>query len=124
MEFSGPEGAEVLAISPELFRKRLQHAREAVVGFLKAHCGLVSDAAPCRCHRRVPSEALAEAGGSRPLQFALRATSFLEARALVRTVDEARWALEVHRTSLPRASSIDFAQRLLDAIDHPPSKAS
>jgi hypothetical protein len=38
-------------------------------------------------------------------------------RALVRKVDEARWALEVHRTSLRRASSIDFAQRLLDAIE-------
>jgi RNA polymerase sigma factor (sigma-70 family) len=117
MEFSGPEAAEVLAISPELFRKRLQHAREAVVGFLRAHCGLVSDAAPCRCHRRVPSESLAEDDGARPLQFARRATSFQEARALVRQVDEARWAIEVHRTSLPRASSIDFAQRLLDAID-------
>jgi RNA polymerase sigma factor (sigma-70 family) len=118
MECSGPEAAEVLAISPELFRKRLQHAREAVLGFLRSHCGLVSDAAPCRCHRRVRSESLAEADEARPLQFARRATSFQEARALVRTVDEARWALQVHRTSLPRTSSIDFAQRLLDAIDH------
>jgi RNA polymerase sigma factor (sigma-70 family) len=124
MEFSGPEGAEVLAISPELFRKRLQHGREAVLGFLRAHCGLVSDAAPCRCHRRVPSESLAEADGARPLQFARRATSFQEARALVRQVDEARWALEVHRTSLPRASSIDFAQQLLDAIDHSQGSSS
>jgi len=116
MELSGPEAAGVLAISPELFRKRLQHAREAVIGFLRSHCGLVSDAAPCRCHLRVPAGSLAEADGA-PLQFARRATSFQEARALVREVDEARWALEVHRTSLPRASSIDFAQRLLDAID-------
>jgi RNA polymerase sigma factor (sigma-70 family) len=124
MEFSGPEAAEALAISPVLFRKRLQHAREAVLGFLRAHCGLVSDDAPCRCHLRVPSESLVEADGARPLQFARRATSFQEARALVRQVDEARWALEVHRTSLPRASSIDFAERLLDAIDHPRSSPS
>jgi RNA polymerase sigma factor (sigma-70 family) len=117
MEFSGHEAAEVLAISPELFRKRLQHAREAVLGFLRSHCGLVSDAAPCRCHRRVPPASLEGADEARPLQFARRATSFLEARALVRTVDEARWALEVHRTSLPRGTSVDFAQRLLDAID-------
>jgi len=48
-----------------------------------------------------------------------RATSFQEARALVRQVDEARWAMEVHRTSQPRSSTIDFAQRLLDAIDPP-----
>jgi hypothetical protein len=119
MELSGPEAADVLAISPALFRKRLQHAREVVVAFTKTHCGLVSDSAPCQCHRRVPSAAIGDAGEAQPIQFAGRATSFQEARALVRQVDEARWALEVHRTNQPRASSIDFAQRLLDAIDLP-----
>jgi RNA polymerase sigma factor (sigma-70 family) len=119
MELSGPEAADVLAISPALFRKRLQHAREAVLAFTKTHCGLVSDSAPCQCHRRVPSAAIGGVGEARPIQFAGRSTSFQEARALVRQVDEARWALEVHRTNQPRASSIDFAQRLLDAIDLP-----
>jgi RNA polymerase sigma factor (sigma-70 family) len=117
MELSGPEAADVLAISPALFRKRLQYAREVVLAFTRSHCGLVSDSAPCQCHRRVPSAALGEAGEARPIQFAGRATSFQDARSLVRRVDEARWALEVHRSSQPRASSIDFAQRLLDAID-------
>ena len=119
MDFSGPEAAEILAVSPALFRKRLQHARQAVLAFTKSHCGLVSDAAPCQCHRRVPAAAIADTGEVRPVQFARRAASFKEARELVRQVDEARWALEVHRTSQPRASSIDFAQRLLDAIDLP-----
>lgn len=119
MELSGPEAADVLAISAALFRKRLQHAREAVLAFTKTHCGLVSDSAPCQCHRRVLSAAIGDAGEASPIQFAGRSTSFREARALVRQVDEARWALEVHRSSQPRASSIDFAQRLLDAIDSP-----
>lgn len=119
MELSGPEAAQVLEIAPALFRKRLQLAREAVVTFMQSHCGLVSDAAPCRCHRRVSSTA-ASSTGPQPLQFARRATSFQQARALVRKVDEARWALEVHRTSEPPTSAIDFAQRLLDAIDPSP----
>ena len=59
MELSGPEAAEALAISPALFRKRLQHAREAILEFTKAHCGLVSDSAACRCHRRVSPAAVA-----------------------------------------------------------------
>ena len=117
LEFSGPEAADVLAISPALFRKRLQHAREAVLAFTKSHCGLVSDSAPCQCHRRVPAAALVASGEPRPPQLARRAISFQEARALVRQVDEARWALEVHRTSQPRPSSIDFAQRLLNVIE-------
>lgn len=119
MELSGPEAAEVLAISPALFRKRLQHARQAVLEFVRSHCGLVSDSAPCRCHRRLTSAAVAGFDEAQPLQFARRATSFQDARALVRQVDEARWALEIYRTSEPRASSIDFAQRLLDAIELP-----
>jgi RNA polymerase sigma factor (sigma-70 family) len=117
MEFSGPEAAEALAISPALFRKRLQHARKAILEFTRTHCGLVSGSAPCRCHRRVSPAAVASPEAERPLQFACRATSFKETRALVRQVDEARWASEAHRTSHPRASSIDFAQRLMDAFD-------
>jgi RNA polymerase sigma factor (sigma-70 family) len=117
MELSGPEAAEVLEINPALFRKRLQLAREQVRAFLRAHCGLVSDTAPCQCNRHVPATAVSGASGVQPLQFARRSTSFEEARALVRQVDEARQALEVHRTSQPREPSVDFAQQLLTVID-------
>ena len=123
MELSGPEAAEVLAISPALFRKRLQHARKAILEFTKTHCGLVSDSAACRCHRRVSPAAVAGRDEAPPLQFACRATSFREMRALVRQVDEARWASEAHRTSQPRASSIDFAHRLVDAFDRSSSQS-
>src|SRR3970282_1842511 len=47
LEFSGSEAGEALSISPALFRKRLQQAREAILDFTKTHCGLVSDSAPC-----------------------------------------------------------------------------
>ena len=124
MDFSGPEAADVLDVSAELFRKRLQHARKTVIAFTKSHCGLVSDAAPCRCNRRVSGAAAASsAEGAQPLVFARTSTSFEQARALVRRVDEARWAMEIHRTSEPRESSVDFAQRLLDVIE-PPHDAS
>jgi RNA polymerase sigma factor (sigma-70 family) len=119
MELSGPEAAEALDISPELFRKRLQHARAAVVSFTKAHCGLVSDAAPCRCHRQVGSAVKAGRVDVQQLAFARSRSSFEEAKAQVRRVDEARWALEVHRTSHPRTSSVDFARRLIQTFDEP-----
>ena len=117
MDFSGPEAAEALGISAALFRKRLQHARRAILEFTRTHCGLVSDTAACRCNRRVSSATLASPDGSQPVQFACRSTSFEQTRALVRQVDEARWASEVHRTSQPRTSSVDFAHRLMDAFD-------
>jgi RNA polymerase sigma factor (sigma-70 family) len=116
MEMSGPEAAKVLDIDPVLFRKRLQLAREAVIAFTRSHCGLVSDTAPCQCHRRVSSAAAASFDETQPLHFARRSTSFQEARALVRQVDDARSALALYRTSEPRASTIDFAQRLVSSL--------
>jgi len=120
LELPGPEAAEILQIGADLFRKRLQHARAAIVSFTQRHCGLVSDAATCACHRRVP--AALRMGRVRPdaIAFANAADSFHHARALVRRVEGARRAIELHRVSRPRASSIDFARRLIETIDTDP----
>jgi RNA polymerase sigma factor (sigma-70 family) len=124
MELSGPEAAEILKIEPALFRKRLQLAREAVHSFVRSHCGLVSDAAACRCHRRVASVAIATSTETQPLTFASRATSFQEARALVRQVEDVRSTLALYRTSKPRPSSVDFAQRLVASLNGLPTPGS
>lgn len=117
MEMAGPEAAEVLGISPELFRKRLQYARSSILTFTRNYCGLASDTATCRCNRQVPYAL--EAGKIRPDcdSFASSPSSFQETRAKVRRVEEARWELEVHRTSKPRGSSVDFARRLIETLD-------
>lgn len=117
MEVPGPEAAEALEISPELFRKRLQHARAAVLSFTKAHCGLVSETAPCSCNRQVAGAVRSGRIDTHHLAFAGSASSFQESRAMVRQVDEARRAREVYRTSQPKASDIDFARRLIGMFD-------
>jgi hypothetical protein len=113
----GPQAAEALDISSELFRKRLQHARAAIESFTRAYCGLASDSAACACHRRVPAALSLGRVRSDALDFALKASSYHETRALIRRVEEARWALEVHCTSHPRESSLDFARRLAEGLD-------
>jgi len=117
LELPGSEAAEALDISPDLFRKRLQHARSAILTFTRTYCGLASDAARCSCDRQVPASLRAGRVSLGSCAFADTATSFEETRAVVRQVDEARWALEVHRTTHPRASSVDFARRLIQALD-------
>jgi RNA polymerase sigma factor (sigma-70 family) len=117
LEMAGREAAEALAISPELFRKRLQHARTAIESFTRTYCGLASDSAACACHRRVPAAVRARRVHPDALDFAQNASSYQETRRLVRRAEHARWALEVHRTSHPRTSSIDFARRLAEALD-------
>lgn len=117
LELPGPAAAEALEISPDLFRKRLQHARTAILKFTKNYCGLASDTAPCKCNRQVPSALRLGRISASSCNFAATPSSFQETRAMVRQVEEARWALQVHRTSQPRASSVDFARRLIEAID-------
>lgn len=116
-EMSGSEAAEVLEVSPDLFRKRLQHARAAILNFTRHHCGLVSDAAACSCNRQVPAALRAGKVRADACNYAASASSFQQARAVVRQVEEARRAFAVHRSSQPRASSIDFARRLMETFE-------
>jgi RNA polymerase sigma factor (sigma-70 family) len=119
LDLSGPESAEALGISPEVFRKRLQHARTAIEAFTRAYCGLASDTAACACHRRVP--AALQLGRVHPdaLDFAQQPSSYQETRGFVRRAEQARRALQVHRASQPRASAVDFARRLAQSLDSP-----
>jgi RNA polymerase sigma factor (sigma-70 family) len=116
-ELTGPEAAEVLSISPELFRKRLQHARDRIVSFTQRYCGLASDAAECGCHKRVSAARLAGRVHDGELAFAIKPASFHETRAYVRRVERARWALEVHRSSRPGPSAVDFARLIVNSLD-------
>jgi RNA polymerase sigma factor (sigma-70 family) len=117
LEMTGPEASEILCIEPALFRKRLQHAREAILGFTRRYCGLASDSAPCTCNRQLPAALRAGKIRETACDFAAAPSSFQQARARVRQVEEARWALQVHRTTNPRPTSVDFARRLAAALD-------
>lgn len=117
MEMQGPEAAEILEISPELFRKRLQLARTAMRRFMKSYCGLVSDAAPCHCNRQVPAALQTGRISSERCNYASTPASFEQTRTMVRQVEEARWAIQVHRTNNPRPASLEFARQLLTLLD-------
>jgi RNA polymerase sigma factor (sigma-70 family) len=119
LDLPGPDAAEALDVTPELLRKRLQHARAAIEAFTRVHCGLVSDSAACACHRRVPAALRLGRVHADALDFAQHRSSYQEARNLVRRVEEARWALQLHRASQPRASPVDFARRIVASFDSP-----
>lgn len=50
---TGSEAADVLAIEPAAFRQRLSRARRRMRSFMLARCGLVNQAAACRCDRQI-----------------------------------------------------------------------
>lgn len=117
MEMQGPEAAEILEISPELFRKRLQLSRTSMLRFMKSYCGLASDTAPCRCNRQVPTGLKVGRISSEKCDYATTPASFEQTRAMVRQVEEARWVMQVHRTNNPRPATMDFARQLLIVLD-------
>ena len=106
-----------MGIAPALFRKRLQLARTVIMSFTRTYCGLASDTAACACHRRVPVALRVGRIREDASDSANEERSYRETRSFVRQVEEARWALEVHRSNHPRASSVDFARRLVQALD-------
>ena len=116
-EFTVAEAAEILRVTPHVFRKRFQHARSSLHAFTREHCGLASDSAACRCNLQVPAALRAGKIRSDGCVFAGGPMSFEQARGAVRQGDRARWASEVHRRSQPRGASLDFARQLVVTID-------
>jgi RNA polymerase sigma factor (sigma-70 family) len=53
-EVTSREGAEILDVTPEAFRKRLSRARSLMRGFMQANCGLINASNPCACSRQLP----------------------------------------------------------------------
>ncbi|MBA4366246.1 MAG: RNA polymerase subunit sigma-70 [Desulfobacterium sp.] len=53
MEMSGEEGADILGISAESFRKRLSRGRDKVNTFMQKHCSLVIPENECHCSKMV-----------------------------------------------------------------------
>lgn len=53
LEFNSLEGATILNITPESFRKKLSRARTKIRNFLQAKCGLANPNNPCRCKKKI-----------------------------------------------------------------------
>ncbi|HBV88619.1 MAG TPA: RNA polymerase subunit sigma-24 [Desulfosporosinus sp.] len=47
------EGASIMDITPETYRKRLSRTRQKMRSFMENNCGLVNPDKMCRCNRRV-----------------------------------------------------------------------
>ncbi len=128
LEMEGEEAASVLGIKPAAFRKRLSRAREAVVAFTRAKCGLVSPERPCRCGRRVAHALRTGRVNPGRLLFASDAGGalrFPEVLAEIRRLEETRRMAALFRSHPRFAAPRDFVaeiRRLIQAPlprDHP-----
>jgi hypothetical protein len=109
LEMQSDEGAFVLGITPEAFRKRLSRAREDVLGFMKKRCGVLDAANPCRCSLQVPYTIRVGMLDPSRLRFATHpVTATREVRELVGLLD----AAAVHRANPAYAAPHALAEAM------------
>ncbi len=95
-EVDSDTGGYICDVSPATYRKRLSRARSKVRGFLGQHCGLVGEAAACRCSRRVDAAVALGRADRACLRFTDRTEEtnsemvrFHDAAALLRSLPQA-----------------------------------
>lgn len=94
LELASEEGADILEITPDAFRKRLSRARGKLDEFLRGHCGLVERQCACRCAKLVgPAVELGVVDPER-----LRYVAGRQAESLRRDIDEFANAAELFRS--------------------------
>jgi RNA polymerase sigma factor (sigma-70 family) len=120
LEMDGDEAGRVLSIGAAAYRKRLSRARQAVVAFTRAKCGLVNPERPCRCRRRL-SEAV-RVGRVTPGQLifasdAERARQFPKVLAEVRRLEGVRRAAALFRSHPDFTAPADLAVRIRKLVE-------
>lgn len=99
-EMDHSEGAYILSISQENFRKRLSRARSSVIKFMSDNCGLVNENNRCRCSKQV-GKCLKKGCINREALLFSRdsesASQFPAALQLIRNLDETQRAAALFR---------------------------
>jgi RNA polymerase sigma factor (sigma-70 family) len=107
LELTDAEASEALEIEPAAYRQRLRRARMLVSSFVKQRCGIVAEAAPCRCTRRVPRAIeLGRVAPGTVTESSEGEPDLREVEARVAQLDEARAAAALMRSNPDFASNI------------------
>lgn len=110
LDFDSKDGASILGIKPATFRKRLERARNDILQFMRAHCGLANPANRCRCHRRLRRATELRRIDSKHLLFAhdrVGALEFPNVLVQIRRLEDAQRAVALLR-SHPEYIGPDF----------------
>jgi RNA polymerase sigma factor (sigma-70 family) len=114
LEVDSKQGASILRIKPDAFRKRLERARKEIVQFMTSHCGLANPEKRCRCDRRLRRAIELKRVDRKQLLFAhdrTGAREFPSVLASIRKLEEAQRAVALYR-SHPEYRAPDFVARV------------
>ncbi|HUL91342.1 MAG TPA: RNA polymerase sigma factor, partial [Burkholderiales bacterium] len=115
LELDSEDGAAILEITPEAFRKRLSRARSAMAAFLQSRCGVANPQCRCRCEKLVPAAvARGFIDARRPTYQTI---PIHRADRLREDIEQLRSAAEVFRSLPVYASPSDFASAIRSWIE-------
>jgi RNA polymerase sigma factor (sigma-70 family) len=110
----GDEAASIVEVPPATFRKRLSRARERLRAALEQSCGIVSQDAPCLCHRRLArARALGRAHAPPPGAPVL---DLVELRNKIRDLDRAERVAAYYRADPQAVPLRDLARATLRVL--------
>ncbi|MGY3793737.1 RNA polymerase sigma factor [uncultured Aquimarina sp.] len=112
LEFNSKEGAAIVNITPENFRKKLSRSRMKIRNFLKKKCGLVNSNNPCRCVKKI--DFLVDQNIIEPnrLRFAELSKRSID---LIEKIDQVEKSIAVYR-SVPSFTAPDIIFKNIKAI--------
>lgn len=117
---TGKEGAFILGITPEAFRKRLSRSRKRIGDFMMKRCGLVNENNACRCHK-MAARTLQHGQASPPdvslVNRETAAKNRAEAMAYWKELSEIDRAVAMFRRYPEYQSPESFAYIIKDLID-------
>ncbi len=119
LEMDQREASDLLAISPENYRKRLSRARGDVKAFTARVCGLANPDAKCSCPRRLPAARALGRVGPAPVLAGRDTPAYDTVRADAARVEADLKALTLQRATGRLACPDDLATALVAAVTPP-----
>lgn len=116
-DLASDEGAAILEISPDAFRKRLSRARDRMAEFMGKQCGLVNPSSACRCAKQAGHAV--KAGYLDPKRLEWNALSCRTERRPERVadLDNVGRAIEVFRSSPEYIAPESLVRQIKRALD-------
>ncbi len=109
-EMSGKEGASLLEITPETFRKRLSRGRKKLKAFMVKNCGLFNRKNPCRCEEQVARDIQTGMIDPRSLEFVdlTKANDPSRIEGILHELDDMSKVIALFRTHPDYSAPQDF----------------
>lgn len=120
LELASEEGASILEITPEAFRKRVSRARASLEVFLQQQCGIVNTTCECRCAKLVPPSIELGLVDPERLRYAGHPTR-ARAERLRDDIEVFTNAAELFRSQPNYAAPAEFAESIRAMLSELPS---